>query len=125
MSTFSIKKLYSNDYNFIEWLRGFVDGEGSFIILNNNNRPFTINFKFKIKLHRDDRPVLDYLKKKLKIGTIYPKPKDSTNSNISVTWENFKLKEIKKLIKIFNDHPLNTYKQLDFFVMKRSLFNLC
>ena len=34
--------------------------------------PFTFRFIFKIKLHRDDRLLLEYLKTQYNIGRVYP-----------------------------------------------------
>jgi len=46
-----------SDFDLNEWLRGFVDGESYFQISVRIDRPFTFRFVFKIKLHRDDRPL--------------------------------------------------------------------
>jgi hypothetical protein len=40
---------------------------------------------FKIKLHRDDRPLLEYLSTRFNIGQVYPKEIDS--DNVSSIWE--------------------------------------
>jgi len=56
-------------FDLNEWLTGFV--EGCFLILARNNRPFTFKFVFKIKLYKDDRPLLEYLS--TRIGQVYPK----------------------------------------------------
>lgn len=45
-----------------EWLRGFTDAEGCFMIIYYKTTPFTFRLIFKFKLHRDDRPLLEYLK---------------------------------------------------------------
>ena len=66
-------------FDINEWLRGFVEGESNFQITVRNNRPFT--FIFKIKLHKDDRPLLEYLSTRIKIGKVYPK--DIDNENVS------------------------------------------
>ena len=56
--------------DFIEWLRGFTDAEGCFLVVKTGN---TFAFRFLIKLHVDDASVLDFIQKTLGIGrvTIY------------------------------------------------------
>lgn len=109
-----------NDFQLNEWLRGFTDGEGCFQIKIVNNRPFTISFIFKIKLHKDDRPLLEYLSTKINIGKVYPK--DIDNKDISSTWEVRKKADIIKLIRIFDKHPLNTTKYLDYLLWRKAFF---
>jgi len=55
---------------FIEWFRGFTDAEGCFLLVKTGNN---FAFRFLIKLHLDDAPVLDFIQKTLGIGrvTIY------------------------------------------------------
>lgn len=56
--------------DFIEWFRGFTDAQGCFLIVKSAN---TFAFRFLIKLHADDAPVLDFIQNNLGIGrvTIY------------------------------------------------------
>src|SRR5215469_2345078 len=55
--------------DFYEWLTGFIDGEGNFSIFKKEN---SFKFRFQIKLHCDDRPVLEYIQNRLQIGKVYP-----------------------------------------------------
>lgn len=109
-----------NDFQLNEWLRGFTDGEGCFQITIVNNRPLTVHFKFKIKLHKNDRPLLEYLSTKINIGKVYPKDIDS--KNISSTWEVINKADILKPIRIFDIHPLNTTKYLDYLLWRKAFF---
>ena len=49
------------------WIRGFVDAEGCFLIARTGN---AFAFRFVIKLHIDDKFVLDYIKKNSGIGRV-------------------------------------------------------
>jgi len=71
---------------------------------------------FKIKLHRDDRPLLEYLSTRFNIGQVYPKEIDS--ENVSSIWEVSKKAAALqlKLIEIFEKYTLNTTKYLDFLI---------
>ena len=53
---------------FIEWFRGFVDAEGCFLIIHRKGNTF--EFEFSIKLHIDDKAVLEYILSKLGVGVI-------------------------------------------------------
>lgn len=58
--------------------------------------------------------MLEYLKTRINIGKVYPL--DSTDKNVSSTWEVFKKEDLLKLIEIFDKHPLNTTKYLDYIL---------
>ena len=57
-----------SDDEFAQWLSGFTDGEGNFYILIPKNN--VISFRFKIKLHLDDKDVLVFIQSRLKCGNI-------------------------------------------------------
>lgn len=106
--------------NLHEWLRGFTDGEGCFLFTPLKTRPFTFKFVFKIKLHKDDRPLLEYLKTRLNIGNVYPV--DISDTNKSCTWEVFKKEDLLKLIEILDKQPLNTTKYLDYILWRKAFY---
>jgi LAGLIDADG endonuclease len=109
-----------SDFDLNEWLRGFTDGEGCFLILDKKNGPFSFRFVFKIKLHKADRPLLEYLSTRIKIGQVYPK--DIENENVSTTWEVGNKANLLRLIEIFDKHPLNTTKYLDYLLWREAFF---
>jgi hypothetical protein len=96
--------------DFIEWFRGFTDGEGCFFIAKNNNY---FRFFFQIKLHIDDRNVLNFIKEYLGIGKIYTSKNEAT---FVVTAK----EEVKIIIDIFSKSPLNTTKHLNFLSFKKA-----
>ena len=96
--------------NFLEWFRGFVDGEGSFIILKNRNN---FIFSFSIGLHVDDTNVLFFIKKHLQIGSVTITGKASY---FRVT----KQEEVLKIIEIFQNLQLNTTKHLNFLAFEEA-----
>lgn len=101
------------DFEFIEWLRGFVDGEGNFSIAHDHN---TYVFLFKIKLHIDDLNLLHFIKSTLNMGHV------RTYSSEGVFWIS-KQEEVQAIIDIFTSHPLNTTKHLNFVAWAKG-FNL-
>ena len=92
-----------------------MDGEGCFSIFKVKN---FFKFRFIIKLHRDDRPVLEYLRNRLQIGKIYPL---DPNSNVDYACRVVTRKaDILKLIVIFNLNNFNTTKHLDYLAWREA-----
>lgn len=95
-------------FDFFEKLRGWADGEGSFII---NRKPLknsvSYRFRFEIGMHKDDLPLLEFIHSTLGLGGVYTY-KDSSHFVVE------KLAEIRIIINIFDKFPLNTTKYLNF-----------
>lgn len=100
-------QLPATDVDFYEWFRGLVDGEGCFIIQPKNDSYFF--FKFEIFMHKDEAPMLKYIAKKLAIGNVYI---GEEFSKFSVASQ----KDILTIIKIFDEYPLNTSKNLNYLL---------
>nr|QCI56424.1 hypothetical protein [Hypsizygus marmoreus] len=106
--------------DFYEWLRGFTDGEGNFYISRDKRKASVFKFSFRIELHRNDRPLLEYIQNRLKIGKVYPlELKDTTRKS---SWEVYNKKDVENLIKIFDLNDFNTTKQLDFLAWREAYF---
>lgn len=63
----STSRLQPDLNNFYEWFCGLADAESSFFFRVRSN---IVEFEFKIALHKDDLPVLLYIKETLGIGKI-------------------------------------------------------
>jgi len=98
------------DTKFFDWLRGFVDGEGTWYISKKGN---AFVFSFQIHLHIYDKPLLDFICKTLGVGKVYI-------DNKSCIYMVSKLEEIKIIIDIFSKNPLNTTKYLNFLDFKEA-----
>lgn len=102
-----------SDENFYEWFRGLVDGEGCFIIIVGKNKSgYNFNFKFQIFLHKDDTPMLEIIKQKLKVGKVWTY---SHFASYNVTG-----KELHLLFTIFDNISLNTTKYLNYIALKKA-----
>jgi len=95
---------------FIEWFRGFSDGEASFYIQTTRGNS-KIQFCFEICLHVDDTDVLNYIHNSLGLGMIYIK-----NNRSTFIVRN--LKDVAVIIDIFSRNTLNTTKHLNFLDFK-------
>ena len=93
-------------HDFIDWLVGFTDGDGSFSIVKQGKTTFT--FVYSIYLHKDDTPLQINIQKRLCMGKVY---EGKHFSSFTITK---KKEEVRKLISIFKDHPFNTSKNLNF-----------
>jgi hypothetical protein len=98
---------------FLEWFRGFTDGEGHFYI---NIRSLTVcSFRYELHLHYDDRPLLELIKKKIGMGNVYTSANQKTSTFLVST-----LNEIRVIIEIFSKFPLNSSKHINFLSFKRA-----
>lgn len=98
--------------DFIEWLCGLIDGEGSFYINKKTNTTFS--FRFDIHLHLDDKHLLDYLSQTLGIGKVYV-------SGDSCTFVVSKHEELQTIVDLLSNRPLNSTKYLNFLDFKKAL----
>lgn len=103
--------------NFLEWFVGFVDAEGCFKIKPKFRLDKTIvhsfYFEFEIKLHIDDKAVLDYICATLGIGKVYVRGN-------TCSWIVGNEQGIRILLDIFRSFPLNGVKHLDFIDFSRA-----
>jgi hypothetical protein len=97
---------------FNQWFVGFSDAEGSFGIFSLSDG---FSFNFTIGLHIDDLPVLNHIKKTLGFGSVYAY-KDKCYYRVN------KIKDIFKLISIFDTFALNTSKHLDYLDFQKAFF---
>jgi len=109
-----LKKVLPNvTKEFLEWLAGFTDAEGTFVIVPQSNWKY-VSLSFSIELHVDDIDILHKIVKILGIGTVFI---GKTRSSAKFTVNNFE--DIYSIIiPIFKEFPLQTTKYLDFIDFK-------
>lgn len=100
------------DNNFLEWLIGFTEGDGSFIV----NSPGSL--EFKITQSSKDAAILFFIKKELGFGTV------SVQSKVNKT-HHFRVRDkegLRKIINIFNGY-LQLKKSIRRFDIFRIAYN--
>lgn len=97
--------------NFIEWFRGFSDGEGHFYI--NIKSDTIVSFRFEINLHVDDTPLLHTIRNELGMGEVF-------TSGEKFTFVVSRLEEVRKIIAIFTKYPLNSTKLLNLLAFSKA-----
>lgn len=121
--------------SFGNWMAGFTDGEGCFMLYINPRKgrtSFGVNAMFQIGLRMDDRPVLEMIKDNIKCGLIYPKP---TEKYYHIRKDGklrqdvkFVVRKIPDLIEViipmFERFKLKAKKRKEFDIWKKGLFLL-
>ena len=104
------KGTLSDKENFMKFLVGFVDGDGTFNIYISDKNKFI--FTFKITLSKVNSKLLHYIKSRLGVGQIIEVKGKDTNL---IT---FRIRDKENLIKIifpiFEKYPLLTSKQFNY-----------
>lgn len=105
---------------FLEWLVGFIDGEGNFMIgLDSRGKTLRFNFRFMIGLHIDDIAVLEYIKLNLGCGYITVNNQTCPTSCYFIITNPQDLFSI--LFPMLDTFHLNTTKFLDYLSFKEAL----
>lgn len=106
------------DHDFANWLAGFIDGEGSFLITK-TKREMNHTCAMAITLRIDDKDVLDEAHRRLGIGVIAEYPNRQCPS---ARWTVGSKLDCLKLVAILETHPLRAKKSRDFEVWKRAVW---
>lgn len=115
----TLKKTIPNaSKEFINWLVGFTDAEGSFSIKpDTRGTSVIVGFKFSIELHIDDVEILYKIAQRLGVGTV-----NLVKNRDSALFSVYKLDDIVRVIlPIFQEFPLQTTKYLDFISFKEAV----
>lgn len=120
-STSSINDSRGNNTNLIidpNFLTGFTDAEGSFVLSitksDNVKSGWVIKPRFAISLHKKDRFILEALKNYLGVGEIY------TQGTASIQYRVFSIKDLQLVIDHFDKYPLISQKFGDYSLFKQA-----
>lgn len=93
-------------HSFFQWFSGFVDGEGSFAISCSSQGIW--RWLFRIRVHLDDLPTLQYIQAVLGVGRI--NIDGSSCVYVVDSWDSI----VSVIIPLFKKYSLITIKRLDF-----------
>jgi hypothetical protein len=115
-SAFSTNNLLlKNDKNFINWLVGITDGDGTFSFYRSKKNVWT--FCYQVSQSSYNLRLLYYMKQKLKIGSLTVIEKNKA----AIYRVRNKEHLIEKIIPIFDTHPLLTSKHFKYVIFKKAL----
>ena len=130
---YQVKDWSHLDPLWIQWLIGFVDGEGSFIIVkrykNKRNQGWNCQTKFDIAQRADSQFILEEIRKTLDIGHCYYSPAISAKTgkrlhvNPMASFIVSKMSDCQALVSLFNQYPLRL-KQDDFTLWQEAVLEL-
>ena len=106
----------------LAFVTGFADGEGCFgIKITKNNKcktGFKVGLFFSIALHEIDKALLEQIKNKLKVGSVYRQGKNAIQFWVQ------SIKELKIIFDHFDKYPLITDKLADYLLLKKAFYLL-
>lgn len=101
---------------FLHWFAGFVAGEAYFVIAPATESGYYYTC-LRIKLRDDDLDVLLEIQDNLGIGTIHRRKPRGTSRPCAV-WQVTNIVGCRRLVHIFDDHPLRAKKRRDYEVWR-------
>jgi hypothetical protein len=111
---------WTDEDRFLDWLAGFVDGEGCFGVWpHNDNRQYRTGLS--VKLRDDDTPILIEIMERLKMGRIGFIPAESETWKARVRWDVASNRDALCLVHIFDAHPLRAKKARDYAVWREAV----
>lgn len=116
-SAFASSALLSKNKDFINWLVGVTDGDGTFSFSYSNKRKKIWNFSFQISQSSYNLRLLYYIKSNLKVGSVFV---DEKNKQAVFRVRN-KTHILKHIIPLFDAFPLLTSKHFKYSVFKEAL----
>lgn len=116
-SVFSSSALLSKNKDFINWLVGVTDGDGTFSFSYSNKKKKIWSFSFQISQSSYNLRLLYYIKSNLKVGSVSV---DEKNKQAVFRVRN-KTHIFKHIISIFDASPLLTSKHFKYTIFKEAL----
>lgn len=101
--------------DFMNWFAGFVDGEGCFSVHKKGHAGTLESYdcQFSVSLRRDDKPILEEIRRTLGIGTVADGKAGATGSPKARYCVSSK-SDCLRLVEILRAAPLRAKKALDF-----------
>lgn len=104
---------------FYNWLAGFIDGEGCFLIIKD---PRSIQYvaSFALRLRDDDMDIILEIQEKTRIGVVYRSAPVKTSRAMAI-WYISRKSDAMCLVGILDSHPLRARKLRDYLVWREAV----
>lgn len=109
------------DPSFGNWLAGFADGEGCFIIqrVGSTTKTYICNFVIAVRL--DDREILDEVQRRLGLGKVTVRQQKGGMAAPQAWWGVIRKAECAQLVELFDAFPLRAKKARDFAIWREAV----
>ncbi|GAF94622.1 unnamed protein product, partial [marine sediment metagenome] len=108
----------NQDSDFLNWLAGFIDGEGCFSIIKNGRSCWRT--EFAIKLRDDDTNIINIIHNQLLIGKVrHIKKTELGSPQVSFVIAN--KSDSLKLVRILDECPLRAKKKRDYVIWRQAV----
>jgi hypothetical protein len=115
------------DDAFGHWLAGFIDGEGCFTIMHPRAAEPQLYTRFQLRLRADDRAVLDGIRERVGVGTIYEYEPTARalavhpGSKASILWVVCTSAGCARLVELLDRFPLRAKKAHDYAIWREAV----
>lgn len=104
-------KVESSDIKNLNWIRGFIEAEGSFqVITQNVNNKTNLSLRFSITQHIRDEALLSNIVTYLNCGRYYKSPTRNEGQYLVTVFSDIS----EKIIPLLNEYPLLGVKKQDY-----------
>lgn len=110
-----------NDDRFLDWFAGFVAGEGCFGIVRSHPTGVAWATQLSIKLRDDDLCILINIQEQLGFGNVYRSSPRRFGTGGVACWQVRSGDACRKLVEIFDGHPLRARKQKDYEIWREAV----
>lgn len=113
------RSLNQEPFTFLKnsaWLSGFIDSEGCFNVLKQNDSRYSLGWRVRLRFildQKDERLIFEKLKQFLKSGTI-SKRKTNLGCKTMYRFTSFSLLSHQILVEYLTRYPLRSKKKIDF-----------
>ncbi len=110
------------DAAFGNWLAGFIDGEGCFVVSQNSGRP-GYRCSLVVKLRLDDEPILREIQQRTGIGRLsrHKEREPDRHREATATWRVDSRRDCARMVELLDTFPLRAKKARDYEIWRSAV----